>query len=183
MYIVTDENNVVILIVKVGRPIIENGQQEYEIDTVPDNVYNNPERWNYINGEFIENPNYSIEVLKEKQILKISESKVELAIWLKKNPMIYSDGKYYSVTEEKQSLLNSNLASYERAKAAGIEYPLKWNSTGDECVPWEYADLIALSLAIAAYVAPKVSKQQEIELAIKACKTAEELEGIEISYD
>ena len=115
--------------------------------------------------------------------VKIEASKTKLAEWLANNPLLYSDGKYYSVTEEKQSLLNSNIASYERAKALDIEYPLKWNSTGEECTEWTYTDLVTLSLTIAAYVAPKVSKQQSIEIAIKSCETAEELDKVVISYD
>ena len=122
----------------------------------------------------------SLEECKEE---KIALSKLMLSEWLASNPMLYSDGNYYSVTEEKQSLLNSNLASYERATAAGIPYPLKWNSTGAECTEWEYADLIALSLSIAAYVAPKVSIQQALEVQIRACETKEEVDGVVISYE
>ena len=114
---------------------------------------------------------------------KVAESKDKLAEWLANNPMLYTDGKYYSVTAEKQSLLNGNLASYERAKAINVEYPLKWNSTGSECTPWYYSDLLTLSLTIAGYVAPKVSKQQAIELQIKACTTVDELNEIVIDYD
>lgn len=122
----------------------------------------------------------SLEECKEE---KISLSKLMLSEWLANNPMLYSDGNYYSVTEEKQSLLNSNLASYERATAAGIPYPLKWNSTGAECTEWEYTDLTALSLSIAAYVAPKVSTQQAVEVQIRACETKEEVDGVVISYE
>lgn len=114
---------------------------------------------------------------------KIEMSKQLLAEWLQNNPMQFSDGKYYSVTEEKQSLLNGNLASYERATNIEIDYPLKWNSTGEECTEYSYEELVGLSLAIAAYVAPKVSKQQAIEIAINACETIEELEEIVINYD
>jgi hypothetical protein len=114
---------------------------------------------------------------------KIAQSKKMLSEWLASHPYLYSDGKYYSCTEEKQSLLNSNLASYERATNAGIEYPLKWNSTGDECTEWTYQALLMLSLSIAAYVAPKVSAQQSFELQIKACSTTAEIDAIEISYD
>ena len=122
----------------------------------------------------------SLEECKEEKIVL---SKLMLSEWLANNPMLYSDGNYYSVTEEKQSLLNSNLASYERATEAGIEYDLKWNSTGAECTEWEYADLIALSLSIAAYVAPKVSTQQTVEVQIRACETKEEVDGVVISYE
>lgn len=121
--------------------------------------------------------------LEEYKEEKIALSKLMLSEWLANNPMLYSDGNYYSVTEEKQSLLNSNLASYERATAAGIPYPLKWNSTGAECTEWEYADLTALSLSIAAYVAPKVSTQQAVEVQIRACETKEEVDGVVISYE
>ena len=114
---------------------------------------------------------------------KIVLSKTKLAEWLETHPMQFTDGKYYSVTEEKQSLLNSNLASYERATQAGIPYPLKWNATGEECVPWEYEDLLTLSLSIAAYVAPKISLQQQIEIEINNCETIEQLNEVVINYD
>ena len=122
----------------------------------------------------------SLEECKEE---KIALSKLMLSDWLANNPMLDSDGNYYSVTEEKQSLLNSNLASYERATAAGIPYPLKWNSTGAECTEWNYTDLTALSLSIAAYVAPKVSTQQAVEVQIRACETKEEVDSVVISYE
>ena len=121
-----------------------------------------------------------IEVHKTK---RIQESKILLAKWLNDNPILYTDGKYYSVTEEKQTLLNGNLASYERAKSVGVEYPLKWNSTGSSCLEWEYNDLLTLSLTIAAYVAPKVAIQQNIELDIKACETMDEIDAVVIDYD
>lgn len=121
--------------------------------------------------------------INEYKSNKITESKTALAEWLENNPYLHTDGKYYACTAEKQSLLNNNLTSYERAEAAGLAYPLKWNSTGDECTEWEYDDLVALSLSIAAYVAPKVSQQQAFELEIKACETVEELEKIVIAYE
>ena len=113
---------------------------------------------------------------------KIMESKALLSEWLRNNPILYN-GEYYSVTEEEQSLLNNNLASYERAKSADVEYTLKWNSTGNKCVEWAYEELVKLSLSIAEYVTPKVEIQQQIELDIKACETREDIDKIEISYD
>ena len=176
--ITIDENNIV-QCCSIGG-YIEGG---IDVEDIPDEVMSCPSKWIYEKGRFAPNPNYSDINLDVTKADKIAESKTALAHWLETHPYQHTDGKFYSCTEEKQSLLNSNLASYERAKASGIDYPLKWNSTGDECVAWEYADLLALSLSIAGYVAPKVSMQQSFELEIKACTTIEELEAILIAYD
>ena len=146
---------------------------------------NNLNKYMIVDNTIIEKPDNSIVLndIDDFKNYKIQQSKIILSEWLEDNPMLYTDGKYYSVTAEKQSLLNGNLASYERAKAINVEYPLKWNSTGSECTPWDYTDLLALSLTIAGYVAPKVSKQQEIELQIKACTTVDEINEIVINYD
>ena len=149
----------------------------------------------YPNYEYVYDEDNNIVDVKEKEHIiteeeikqyksnSVQESKIKLTQWLIDNPMQFTDGKYYSVTEEKQALLNSNLSSYERATKAGIDYPLKWNSTGDECTEWSYDDLLTLSLSIAAYVAPRVSAQQALEIQIKNCTTMEELESIEIKYE
>lgn len=176
--ITLDENKVVTCCSEGGY--IEGG---IDVGDIPDEVMACPAKWKFEGGEFIPNEGYSDNFFNEIKLEKIAESKAALAEWLETHPYQHTDGKLYACTEEKQALLNGNLASYERAKAAGIEYPLKWNSTGAECEAWEYSDLLVLSLSIAGYVAPKVSAQQVIELEIKACATVEELESIVISYE
>lgn len=121
--------------------------------------------------------------LEESKTSRITESKTALTEFLSSHPIQWSDGKYYSVTTEKQSLLTSNLALYQISAAAGLPFKLTWNSTGDECVEWTIENLAALALAIGTYVKPFVSHQQELELSIKAASTMAELEAIEISYD
>ena len=128
-------------------------------------------------------PIVTAEEIEAHKTKRIQESKILLAKWLNDNPILYTDGKYYSVTEEKQALLNGNLASYERAKSMGVVYDLKWNATEQPCETWSYTDLLTLSLNIAAYVAPKVSKQQLLEVQIRNCETVEELDVIVIDYD
>ena len=122
-------------------------------------------------------------LVKESAQQKISESKTALAEYLATHPLQWTDGKYYSVTTEKQALLTSNLALYQISASAGQPFKLTWNPTGDECVEWVYEELAALALAIGTYVKPFVSRQQELELAIKACTTMKELDAIEINYD
>ena len=145
--------------------------------------------YRYVDGELIERTEEEKRAEREARLLPqrkaqlISDSKKKLAEWLAANPIQFTDGKFYSVTEEKQTLLNSNLASYERALNACVDYPLKWNATGETCVDWTYSELLTLSLAIAGYVAPKVAIQQAVELQIKVCTTLEECEAITIDYD
>ena len=115
--------------------------------------------------------------------LKVAESKTALSEYLASHPLQWTDGKYYSVTSDKQSLLTSNLSLYQLAVSNGQPFKLTWNSTGDECVEWVYEELAALALAIGTYVKPFVARQQELELDIKACTTMKELEAIEINYD
>ncbi len=178
--ITIDENNIVTCCSIGGY--IEGG---IDVEDIPDEVMACPSKWCYVNREFVENPNYTAFDIAKIKAAKVEESKLRLAEWLSENPMQYTDGKLYSVTAEKQSLLNSNLSSYERAQGANpsIKYPLKWNATGEECTEWEYEDLVGLSLAIAAYVAPKVAEQQAIETAINDCSTIEELNGFVIAYE
>lgn len=120
--------------------------------------------------------------LEQQKERKISYSKQVLKDYLANNPMKWIDGKYYSVTSEKQSLLTSNLALYQVSAAAGSAFKLTWNSTGDECTEWTYENLCALAFAIGSYVKPFVSTQQELEIKIKGCTTKDELNTIEIKY-
>lgn len=177
-----DENNVVACCSIGGY--IEGG---VDVAEIPDEVMACPSKWKFEGGKFEPNEEYRENSynIEDAKAAKVVESKEKLAEWLSENPMQYMDGKLYSVTAEKQSLLNSNLSSYERAQGASpsVKYPLKWNATGEECTEWEYEDLVGLSLAIAAYVAPKVSKQQELEILINACETVEELDEVVISYE
>lgn len=175
---ITINDNKVVVGYCTGNGRVEGG---VNVDNIPSDFV--PYKYKYIDGEYEFNPDYSDVDLDDVKEQKIAESKLQLAVWLENHPMQYTDGKYYSVIEEKQSLLNNNLTSFERAEVAGVPYPLKWNASGEECVEWEYADLVALSLTIAGYVAPKVAAQQAVEIEINACETAEQLAEVVIDYD
>lgn len=114
---------------------------------------------------------------------KIAQSKAMLAEYLELHPLTWVDGNEYSVTQEKQSQLTSNIALYQIAVAAGQPYELKWNTTGDVCTVWTIENLSALALSIGAYVQPLVTYQQTTEVAIKECKFMSELDAIVIDYD
>ena len=121
----------------------------------------------------------SVDDLREQ---RIADSKTDLAAWLAENPLAWTDGKKYAVTSEKQAQLTSALAVQQVAQSAGVERELRWNSTGDECTVWQYADLCALALAIAAYVEPRVSIQQAAEVDLRNAATAEEVLAVAWNY-
>lgn len=113
----------------------------------------------------------------------IQNSKKELESYLQSHPIQWTDGKFYSITREKQQQLTSKLFAASAAKQAGTEYELKWNSTGDECVIWTLEELFKLAFYIDSHVTALVSYQQALEKQINACQTAEEIESIVINYD
>ena len=130
-------------------------------------------------GEEYGTPLTSVDDLREQ---RIADSKTDLAAWLAENPLTWTDDKQYAVTSEKQAQLTSALAVQQVAQSAGVERELRWNSTGDECTVWQYADLCALALAIAAYVEPRVSIQQAAEVDLRNAATAEEVLSVAWNY-
>lgn len=137
------------------------------------------ENGNLIDIEALENPKKLLELKQDK----VTQSKQQLAKFLQNNPLQFTDGKYYSVTVEKQTLLANALQVYQMKVQAGVPATLKWNATGEECVEWTLEDLSMLALSIADYVEPLVAKQQALEVQIRSTKTLEELDEATIDYE
>ena len=139
---------------------------------------------NYSNWKSNKDKQIDICTLKKQ---KIQESKEQLATWLANNPMeseIHNpEGEYYTVTQEKQTQLTQLLMLYTVSVQAGGEMQLTWNRTGGVCEEWTYEELSTLSFQIAGYVLPRVKKQQQYEVRINECTTAEEVNEIEIEYE
>ena len=121
-----------------------------------------------------------LDSLKEQ---KITKSKTDLQTYLAEHPLQWTDGKYYTITAEKQQQLTSKLLSATFAQQTGTEYDLKWNDTEQVCVPWTLENLTALAFAIDARVTALVTYQQEKERQIRDAETLEELESIMVNYD
>lgn len=129
------------------------------------------------------------ELIKRKELIKsqskdvlIKHSKALLEEYLEENPLLFN-GKYYSVTKEKQSLLTGVLAVYQISVALGLNPVLKWNAVGEVCTEWSIEDLSALAIAISDYVTPLISKQQVYEIQIANCEITEEFTPIVIDYN
>lgn len=144
-----------------------------------DDLNSNPE--NYLN--YIVNP--ELDKLKNE---KIVESKTLLAEYLSSHPLFskakYEEGRYYTVTEEKQRQLTSKMAMYNIYSQQSLSYPLlKWNDVGNICEDWTVEELTKLAMEIDAYVTPLVERQQSYEKTIQKAKTIEEVENITLSFE
>ena len=96
----------------------------------------------------------------------------------------YAEGRYYTVTEEKQRQLTSKMAMYNLYSQQSLEYPLlKWNDVGNVCEDWTVEELTKLAMEIDAYVTPLVERQQSYEKTIQKAKTIEEVENITLSFE
>ena len=118
--------------------------------------------------------------MKEQKIIK---SKTDLQTYLAEHPLQWTDGKYYTITAEKQQQLTSKLLSATFAQQSGTPYDLKWNDTEQVCVSWTLENLTALAFAIDAKVTALVTYQQEKERLIRDAETLETLESIVVNYD
>lgn len=139
-----------------------------------DDLNNNPE--NYLN--YIVNP--ELDKLKNE---KIVESKTLLAEYLSSHPLFskakYEEGRYYTVTEEKQRQLTSKMAMYNIYSQQSLSYPLlKWNDVGNICEDWTVEELTKLAMEIDAYVTPLVEKQQAYEKMVQKVSNIEEFNMI-----
>lgn len=148
--------------------------------------------WQYVEGSFIEPipsispvipPDSMEEYLNSAKETKIIQSKEMLASYLEANPLLWTDGQYYSITAEKQAQLTSKLMAAEAAQAMSTDYHLTWNSTGEVCKEWTLEDLYALAFAIDSRVTALVTYQQTQEVAIRNAETIEDVKAVAIDYD
>lgn len=126
---------------------------------------------------------YDKKLTEQAKPEKIAKSKLDLQTYLAEHPLQWTDGKYYTITADKQQQLTSKLVSANFAAQAGQEYNLTWNDTEQICVPWTVENLTALAFAIDARVTALVTYQQHKEVEIRNAETLDELESIVVDYD
>ena len=114
---------------------------------------------------------------------RIKQSKDDLASYLVSHPLQWTDGEYYSITQEKQNQLTSKIMAATMAQTLSADYTLTWNSTGEVCKEWTLSDLSALAFAIDRRVTALVSYQQTQEVAMRNAETQEALDVIVVDYD
>lgn len=134
--------------------------------------------WIFDNEKYEEIINQNARSLKE-QLIK--QSKLDLQEYLNNNPLFstvkYPDGRYYTVTQEKQQQLTSKIMMYTMYAQNEQSYQLTWNDVGSECEPWTFEELSQLATEIDAYVTPLVSAQQCYEAQISSATTKADIEA------
>lgn len=124
--------------------------------------------------------------LEEVKANKIAISKALLARYLEQNPLesVCHGGKlaFYSVTEEKQTLMMSQYMTHQIEKQINPNAVLTWNEKGKSCEAWTEEEFLQLIMEVKAYVYPLVSAQQTLEEQINGCTTIEEVKSITIDY-
>ena len=127
--------------------------------------------------------------LADLQEYLIMKSKEDLEAYLLAHPITSSCHggveKQYSVTEEKQQILNQAIALANIAISIGdTSYQPSYNATGEECTyDWTLEELVTLAFEINRTVRPLISRQQSIESRIMNATTTGEALAIEIRYD
>lgn len=176
MYVIIDDDG------KVLTPNVSKDVFKRAIESPEDIVFGDK----FVNGEWVRcGKRYepTQEQIQTEKIKKITESKTKLEEYLVNNPYLFSDGKYYTVTKEKQNLLTNAITVYRiKVDAEDPTATLKWNAVGEVCTNWTLEDISDLVTGIAYYVSLLVTKQQEYEVQINACTTKEELDSIVIDY-
>lgn len=153
-----------------------------DVSAIHTGMIYDPDTKTFSNPPAPDTPEPSALDLEAVKTYRIAESKTMLAEYLAAHPLTWTDGKQYSVTEDKQALLTGNIAAYQLAVTLGQTAELTWNATGEECTAWSFENLAALAIAIKAYVKPLVAFQQAAEVATNACTTVEAVKAVPLDY-
>lgn len=167
---------------------IQHGEDEEVPGYRADYVQYTKEEWNNLitqdlRAKTLSELDQSLDAVRANKII---ESKEKLEQYYKDHPLFSTvhkpEGEYYSVTSDKQNYLSLMIALCRQAEELGVQFTPTWNSTGESCEPWTKTELNQLSLEIAGFVYPAVSKQQEYEKIIKGLTSVQEIQELEIDY-
>ena len=163
-----------------------------ETDNISYTIVENPpkiEQRDGYQGSYALDEKGELKVVYEKNGLTVKEAKQEenklaLQTFLKNNPLLWTDGKYYGVTQEDQIEMQTDYNVYLLKQSIGVtDWQLKWHDTKKACRVFTLPEFFSLQNAIADYVFPLREKQEYYKEQIFNCSTKEEVEAIEIDYE
>lgn len=111
------------------------------------------------------------------------KNKKELATFLKENPLLWTDGLYYGVTQEDQDEMNLDFSIYQLKQRLGdTEWKLQWHSVKSVCKDFTSEEFSALLNEIIEFVYPYRQLEMQYKEAIYSATTKDEVDTINIVY-
>lgn len=121
--------------------------------------------------------------LDEYKAYRQNENKEALANFLSDNPIPWTDGKYYGVTQEDQNEMNLDLSTYQFKQSIGdTEWKLQWHAIKSNCRDFTLEEFSALLNAIVEFVYPYRQLEMQYKEQIYTATTKEEIAAIELLY-
>lgn len=111
-----------------------------------------------------------------------NHNKEALANYLANNPLLWTDGEYYGVTQEDQIEMQTDLNAYQIKIASDPDWKLEWHNVKKACKEFTLEDFKQLLSDIIDYVYPLRRHQEAIKEAIYNAATKDEVTAIEIDY-
>lgn len=127
---------------------------------------------------------YEALTLDEYKEQRQSENKLALATFLKANPILWTDGLYYGVTQEDQDEMNLDFSTYQLKQTLGdTEWKLQWHSVKSICRDFTLEEFTALLNTIIEFVYPYRQLEMQYKEAIYSATTKEEVAAVELIYE
>ncbi len=121
--------------------------------------------------------------LEEYKECRQIENKELLAVFLKENPLLWTDGLYYGVTQEDQSEMLADKTAYEFKKSIGKDdWKLQWHGIKSDCRDFTEEEFAGLLNAIVNFVYPYRQLEMQYKKLIYSATTKKEVENIKIVY-
>ena len=127
---------------------------------------------------------YELMTLEDYQNLRQTENKKRLEEFLKNNPICWTDGLYYGVTQEDQNEMNLDLSTYQLKQTIGdTAWKLQWHSIKSDCRNFSEEEFVGLLNSIIEFVYPYRQLEMKYKEAIFTAKSKEEVREIDLTYN
>lgn len=122
--------------------------------------------------------------LEDAKDFRQQENKQILKTFLDENPVLWTDGSYYGVSEQDQSEMIADLTLYNLKQSMGqTDWKLEWHNKKKSCREFTVEEFYALINTIADFVYPYRRLQEYYKEKIYACESMSALLKLEFVYD
>lgn len=132
------------------------------------------------------NPTLDIEkcTIDELKAYKQSLNKEAFSDFLLCHPLLWTDEKYYGVTQADQIEMQTDLNAYKLKQELGFkDWPLEWHDIKKACREFSLSDFTSLLNAIIDFVYPYRKLQESYKQKIYDVSTKEEILSVKCIYE